>query len=121
MAWPFIDWPDAVWRDSPPGWPPARRRSPEVSAGSGGGQLGDAPGARRPVRSALDGDAAGKGLHLVLPALLQRTLDIGYPDLVIGDLVQPLTLQDLVHDRADARPPGEFLVAGHAPGAVGMR
>jgi phosphate transport system protein len=74
---------------------------------------------RGPV--SLGRDAGGEGFHLVLPAFFQRSLDIGHLDLALGDPDQSLALQDLVHDRAGARPPGELLFAGHAPGPVWMR
>src|SRR5690242_4484425 len=74
-----------------------------------------------PLLSGLDGDAGREGFHLVLPARLQRSFDFGHQGLVLGDLDQSLALQDLVHDRADALPLGQLLLAGYVPGAVWMR
>src|SRR5687767_14237236 len=56
----------------------------------------------------------GERADLALPAIFEGPLQAGHQNLVLGDVDQTLTLQDLVHDRADALPSGELLLTGDA-------
>src|SRR6266516_1484488 len=63
-------------------------------------------------------DLVGEGRDLVLPAFLQWPLDTGHPDRSLGDLLQPLGLQQLIHDRDDPLPPVQLFLGWHLAGLL---
>src|SRR5690242_311034 len=64
------------------------------------------------------GDRVGEGVDLGLPAVLERSLEVGHVDLLLGNLHEALVLQDLDHDRTHVLEPADLFFGGHDAGLL---